>query len=724
MGKKLGRRKNQENLWRRNKIRRNNILSEYGVALYFIVAIIWLELTFHLIMFQRLDGKFLYPVLFSIPMGTFLGLLCSLTRSRKANYIIACVLTLFCSILFGANMVYHSVFDTYVAAFSMIAQGTAAQALTFGPFLKQAIAHIGMNIWGIVLLLIPFLFLLTVGRNLLSFRQGRGPVYGVMVAVVVLFHGFGLILVNAGTHEDGSIYDLYYHSSSLDEEVEQLGVSTSMRLDLKNVIFGKKNTGLGDLVLNEGSDWQNSNREGSEAVDAEESGSESETVVETEPETEPDLHDLYNFTDIDFDQLIEEAEAEGNSDLVTMHQYYASQSPTNKNEYTGIYEGYNVIFITAEGFSPYAVYEDLTPTLYKLVNTGYVFNNFYTPLWYGSTLSGEYANLVSQIPLQGDRISMEVTGENKTDMYFCLGRMLERAGYNLWAFHNNTATYYNRQESHPNMGYTNWIAIGTGYEPETNASGNVLWPQSDLNLIDTTFDLYATSEPFHAYYMTVSGHAEYNFTGNSMSARNREAVEDLPLSDTAKAYIACNMELDKAVESLLNKLEEAGIADHTLVVLSADHIPYADNYKDMMDELAAYQKGVSEYHIEQSFERYRNNLIIWTGSMEEGENIVVDKPCYSMDILPTIANMLGLDYESRVLVGRDIFSDEEGLVIFPNASWLTEKATYDNKTGEVTSLVEEELPENYGSDMTREVRNRIKVSRMFVDMNYYSYLHE
>jgi arylsulfatase A-like enzyme len=60
------------------------------------------------------------------------------------------------------------------------------------------------------------------------------------------------------------------------------------------------------------------------------------------------------------------------------------------------------------------------------------------------------------------------------------------------------------------------------------------------------------------------------------------------MSDAARAYIACNIELDKAMESLIKKLEDAGIADRTLVVLTADHIPYGDAYKEALNEIAAY----------------------------------------------------------------------------------------------------------------------------------------
>ena len=716
------RRRSKVSFPRVGRTRKENLLLTFSTVLYFIAVFWWLEMAFHFAMFDGFSLKFFYPILFSIPMGGFFGLLCNLSPSKMANYIITCVLTFLLSLICGVEIVYYSIFTTFTPVFSMIAQGTAAQAIGFGPFLAQGIANIWTNIFSIILILIPFIFILTIGRTLLSYRQRKLPVHGMIVAGIVVLHLFGLLIVGIGNKDDGSVYDLYHYNSSLDQAVEDLGLGTAMRLDLRTVIFGQPETKLDDLDFEGGgNDWMSAGKETQASGETQETV-EGETEGTTEPEKEPDIHDLYNFTDIDFDALIAEAEAAGNDDLATMHKYYASQEPTNKNAYTGIYEGYNLIFITAEGFSSHAVHKDLTPTLYKLVNTGYVFTNFYTPLWFGSTLAGEYANIVSQFPSNGGKISMEVTGENKTDMYFSLGRTMERAGYNMWAFHNNTATYYNRDESHPNMGYERWIAQGTGWEPEMNSAGTrPLWPQSDLHMIDTTFDLYVDAEPFHAYYLTVSAHAEYNFAGNAMAKRNQEAVADLPMSEEAKAYIACNIELDKAMESLLKKLEDAGIADRTLVVLTADHIPYGDAYKTALNEIAAYQKGVSSYEIEQEYERYRNDLIIWTGSMEE--TVVVDKLCSSVDVLPTVYNLLGLEYESRVLAGKDIFSDSEGIVIFPNASYITDIARYSNKTLETTSLTGEELPEGYANSMVKAVRNRLKISRKFVEVDYYKYLH-
>lgn len=84
-----------------------------------------------------------------------------------------------------------------------------------------------------------------------------------------------------------------------------------------------------------------------------------------------------------------------------MHEYFAKVDPSKKNEYTGKYKGKNLIFITAEGFSPYAVNRDLTPTLYKMQEEGFKFKNFYTPLWGVSTTDGEYVACTGLLPKEG-----------------------------------------------------------------------------------------------------------------------------------------------------------------------------------------------------------------------------------------------------------------------------------------------------------------------------------
>jgi phosphoglycerol transferase MdoB-like AlkP superfamily enzyme len=406
-----------------------------------------------------------------------------------------------------------------------------------------------------------------------------------------------------------------------------------------------------------------------------------------------------NVMEIDFKVL---AEKEKNKTIKTLHNYFASVTPTNKNEYTGKFKGYNLIMITAEGFSPYAIHEEKTPTLYRLVREGFVFNNFYTALWQTSTSDGEYVAMTGLIP-QGTRSMFK---GRKNQWPFSLGHQFNKLGVASKAYHNHTYTYYQRNETHTNMGYL-WKAKGNGLELPSDC-----WPESDLEMIDATVEEYAEEEQFHVYYLTVSGHMNYTFTGNSMASRNKELVQDLPYTEDAKAYIACQIELDRALESLLTKLEAAGVADRTVIALSADHYPYGwEKYK--LDELAGHT-------IDPNFEIYKNHFVLWNPGMEE--NIIIEEPCSSLDILPTLSNLFGLEYDSRLLMGQDILSDAEPLVVLSNRSFITDKVMYNSANGETTLLTKEPLPEGYIKNLNKIVKNKFSVSKSMLEDDYYRYV--
>jgi phosphoglycerol transferase MdoB-like AlkP superfamily enzyme len=275
------------------------------------------------------------------------------------------------------------------------------------------------------------------------------------------------------------------------------------------------------------------------------------------------------------------------------------------------------------------------------------------------------------------------------------------------AYHNHTYTYYQRNETHPNLGY---IFTGKG-------NGLVLehpdaWPASDLELINNTVDEFIGEDQFHIYYLTVSGHMNYTFEGNSMSYKNKSLVADLPYSADARAYIACQMELDKALEQLLAKLEAEGVADRTVIALSADHYPYGwEKYK--LDELAGHE-------VDPNFEIFRNNFILWNAGMKE--NIIIEEPCSSMDIIPTLSNLFGLEYDSRLLMGQDILSDAPPLVFLSNRSFITDKVMYNSETGDTIYLTDEKLPEDYISNLNKIIKNKFSVSKSILKEDYYRYV--
>ena len=211
--------------------------------------------------------------------------------------------------------------------------------------------------------------------------------------------------------------------------------------------------------------------------------------------------------------------------------------------------------------------------------------------------------------------------------------------------------------------------------------------------------------------MTISGHLQYNFYGNNMSYRNRDLVKDLDKSTAIKAYIAAQKELDKALEELLNKLEADGKLDDTVIVLSADHYPYGLT-TDQISEIM---------NIEDSkFDVHKNNLVIWSSTMKEP--IEINKYGESLDILPTVLNLFGIDFDSRLLMGRDLLSNSDGLVIFNDRSWITDKGKYNASTKVFTPFNNKQVDEDYIESINTKVYNKFVISKNILETNYYKYV--
>ena len=205
---------------------------------------------------------------------------------------------------------------------------------------------------------------------------------------------------------------------------------------------------------------------------------------------------------IDFAAL---ADSTDSDILKATDEYLANATPTRKNNYTGLLKDYNLITICAESFCPWFISEELTPTLYKLSHTGILFENYYGT-FQSVTTNGEYTMCMGLYPDMSRTktdSSFNVAGTNY--LPFCLGNALKGMGYQTWAYHDYIGDFYNRNITHANMGYTFKAA-------DSGLAMKIDWPSSDLEMMEASVDDYINSgEPFHAYYMTFSGHYQYNW---------------------------------------------------------------------------------------------------------------------------------------------------------------------------------------------------------------------
>ena len=648
------------NTWRKN-------------LLLFCLTGVYVELCLHLCVFGSMDRYAGYPVLF----GLLGGALCTLVVSslpKVLRQITGVFLVAAQVLLAEVQLVYHCIFGDFMPV-SQIGMGGNVVV----NFNSQLLYGIRQNLLKILLLLLPLIAVILC----LALRRGQAlklrlrwkqtmASFAVLLALLLTVTG----LMYVGRDNAFSVYRTFTNvNTSTDSSYKKIGMLATTAQELRYMLF----SGSGSIMITPSS-----------------------LNISDVPRTYSS--NSYNVIEsIDFTAL---ADSTDSDILKATDEYLANATPTRKNNYTGLLKDYNLITICAESFCPWFISEELTPTLYKLSHTGILFENYYGT-FQSVTTNGEYTMCMGLYPDMSRTktdSSFNVAGTNY--LPFCLGNALKGMGYQAWGYHDYIGDFYNRNITHANMGYTFKAA-------DSGLAMKIDWPSSDLEMMEASIDDYINSgEPFHAYYMTFSGHYQYNWD-NAMSAKNRDAVKDLPYSEPVKAYIACNLELEYALEYLMQRLEEAGVADKTCIVLTNDHYPYGLT-EDEYNELAGQT-------LDTTFEKYRNSFICYVPGLSE--NIVVDEYCSTADILPTLLNLFGVDYDSRLLAGTDVLSSGLHAAVLSDKSFLTKTFRYDAGTETVipadeNTTVSDKLAEAY----RLYVDSRFQLSGNILNSDYYAHV--
>lgn len=639
-------------------------MKKLNLLIYYILFIVYEELVFSCIIFKTFPASFGLIILFSIPIAIVLNLITSVFKP-KVNKIITYIITIALIIIFGAQIVYYSMYEAIISFFSMMHGGQVTE------FMEVIIDVVLRNWYGILLFIIPLIILIILSKKkVITFEKNSIKQIAIKITSVLIIQLIALLCVNfINTDDMYSNKNLYYNIHVPKVTANRMGLLTTMRLDLQRFIFGF----------------------------------EEKLSVQTNAIPKEEEKDSYNITYIDFDKLIKNEE---DNTIKEMHEYFSSQEASKKNKYTGMFKDKNLIVLVGESFSSLAIREDLTPNLYKLYKEGFQFDNFYTPIFPVSTADGEYITDTSLIPKEGVWSFLRVAGNY---MPYSYANVFEKQGYSLNAYHNHTATYYERDKYIETMGYNSYLAVGTGLEDRMDTSN---WPNSDYEMVKTTVNDYINNEKFMAYYMTVSGHMNYTKIGNMMVYRNWDQVKDLPYSNKAKGYLAANIELDKAVGELLSRLEQAGKLEDTVIVISGDHYPYGLTLGEI-NELSTFER-------DDKFEKFRMPFLIWSGSMKGP--IKVEKIGSSLDVLPTVLNLFGAEFDSRLLMGRDILSDSDPIVIFSDRSFITDKGRYNSLTEQFTPNEGVTVEEGYVDKINTIIYKKYQMSRLILENDYYKHV--
>ena len=395
---------------------------------------------------------------------------------------------------------------------------------------------------------------------------------------------------------------------------------------------------------------------------------------------------LYQYTARDIWAVFAPESTMSPLDRQKVDAYVADYEAAEKdNPYTGLLRGKNLILVQLEAMDPWLIDEDYTPTLARLREEGLTFARHYTPNFIpAGTFNTEFMVNTSLVPATGGAIATSVYQDNAFP--FSLASLFRDAGYHANSFHGSEGNVYERGAVHPNLGY------------EVYHSGKDMkmpYYQMDRYLING-FEEMTAREPYFSFVITYSVHGPYGH--NAIYEAHGEAAERADKVDrgNTRFAIAGAMETDLFVTELLEELEKSGHLEDTVLAFYADHV----NYYLQDEKLEMEMRGVDNTNL-----MLHTDFFLWAPSLKARQ---VEKVTSSVDVLPTLANLFGLDTHGAFLVGHDGLGDQGGYVFFNDGSW------YDGETYWDSSGSEPGDPQR-----SREITNLRILSNKVLAGNYY-----
>ncbi|MBR5640964.1 MAG: LTA synthase family protein [Firmicutes bacterium] len=356
--------------------------------------------------------------------------------------------------------------------------------------------------------------------------------------------------------------------------------------------------------------------------------------------------------------------------------WYAEKqkNPHRSNSYSGLLEGKNCFFILLESIDTWMLTEEYMPNLYALQQQSVDLTNHYSCLYItASTFNTEFIANTGQIPPSAG-LPTDNYLENSFPM--SLAKLFEAKGYTSRSFHAADPGVYNRAAIHKNLGFEEYYFYNS-----LNMEDYMLDSQ-----LTRGFSLMTLKQPFFDFILTYSGHGPYTEAMANISGPHLEdaqaAVEaadvpaDIKRNEEYVLAIAHAMETDTFVGSLMEKLEESGLAEDTALVFFTDH--YCKYMSDT--NVVMRLKGVSDMD-----NICHTPCFIWSAGLSPRK---VTKVTSTMDIAPTMANLFSLDVDYAWYPGCDVFSSGGGKAVFRGGSWIDGQTYSAQPTAETLQLLE------------------------------------
>ena len=393
------------------------------------------------------------------------------------------------------------------------------------------------------------------------------------------------------------------------------------------------------------------------------------------------------------------------AEISKLDAYFESRGQKQDNDMTGLFKGKNVVFVLMESMDDWLITPEDTPIIYKMMQQGINFTDFYTP-GYGTarTINSEFcSNTGIYLPTNGKYVFNYVTNSFNQS----IANQATSSGYTAEVFHYNSPDYYSRGVFEPAMGYRKYNCY-KDYETDKDK----LYDDCLLFDIPELNDLFFREGKTFNTIITRSAHLGYVY---------RDVLSDYALKQYPQyrgkyaseeencARVKAKL-VDDLIARLLTELKEHGQLENTVIMAITDHYTYG--YLNM-EELYAHS-GVDDTLLLE-----KTPCFVWSMDCPAVE---VTKTLNTADFVPTMLNLMGIDSPYNYL-GQDAFDPAyEGYALFPNGSWISDGVVYSTGSGQPAVLRNskgKELTEAYMTEMARKTSEFIHVSNLLLTSDYY-----
>ena len=414
----------------------------------------------------------------------------------------------------------------------------------------------------------------------------------------------------------------------------------------------------------------------------------------------------------------------------TSDYYKENSNIVSRNEYTGIFEGKNVIAIHAESLQNFALGlkfndKEVTPNINKIAKSGLYFSNFYAQVGVGTSSDTEFTYATSMLPANNGTVFVNYYNNR----YVTIQQLLKDKGYYVFSMHGNVGDFWNRETMHANMGYDKFYSKSSFEIDEEYGLG-----LSDKSFFRQVVPMIKEIDkeidrPFYGTLITLTNHTPwrdaylYSDYDVSMTTNiNGELVKSDYLENTLIGrYIKSVNYMDQAIGDFIDNMDKEGLLDNTVIVIYGDHdarlgkqqFNYMYNYNPVNKTIRDVEDPNYREFNDYDYELIKSvPLIIWSKDMDK--SIEVTKPMGMIDVLPTLGNMLGV--YSKYSLGRDIMSTkkEDAIVVFKDSSFITDKIYYSAKNGEAYTINSGILSDDYIDKRSKYADKIIEVSNNII----------